>query len=39
MWSGRLHMFRHPGQSDGHCERIDKTLTPHFDAYKYILVL
>jgi hypothetical protein len=28
MWSGRLHMNRHPGQvMDGHCERIDKTLS------------
>lgn len=26
MWPGRMHMNRHPGQSDGHCERIDKTL-------------
>jgi hypothetical protein len=27
VWSGRLHVVRHPGQSDGHCERIDKTLS------------
>jgi hypothetical protein len=39
MWSGRLHMVRHPGQvMDIECERIDKTFSRH-DTYKYVLIL